>query len=1096
MTLNMKAKKLLAIVASVCLLLVMVPVFTLLASADDVPIPAKKDGSTNYGATVVLNANKGAAVDNGDGSYTITGDGYTGAPGNLTLDLAGLSATSDYVMSFNIVMDAASWGSANQATKIFLSDSTTADYFFLNKNTPYWYDATGTQGTYTAPTLADKNLASVTIYADYDATAATRTYHVFVGGVLVASKAGNVADPMLKIVAPREKYNATVSNIDVYDPNELVLQGETDWARDDSTAVTVTNGEATAVYNYETGAITWKHKDTGKLTLNPAGLNDEFVVSFSMQWATGGWTGAGYKFQLAGQDIATVRKNHTNNALTADVALDNGPTDFWFHVYPNADDASLSDVDVVIGTFKKTVTGLSLGKNPTVAMQQMAQVWGDTTTFTNWSIRNVDKDPYIAKIPARPETSINWATDERTVVTLTNSSNAYDAANGSVAWNHKGTGKFEFAAPGLNNDFALTFNMTLGGGWEGNGHYLQVGGQNIFLIRKNHDSNTIADADYSQTQGAAVAYVIHVYPNADDATLSDVDVFVNGVCLKTVTGLTLGKNPTIGIQQYAQQWGDTTTITDIDLFNVNGIDPYIYVEGDYDRPETNINWATNSETEWITSNINGSSVLDQAAGSAYLQHTDAVQTIDFDLPEGALSDDFVVAFQLSSVSGWNGDWKLVEFKLSEAGTFEFVISKNIVSVNGEIVVADGAVTGTGHSVWNSVVSGYAPFTVTIHVDYIDEDTAYATIRLGGTSIGSYEVDMTNPCLRLIDRQSQWDGRCTVSNLDIYNVGADTYVPAPETPTYDVTVEAVGGTVTGAPTEKVEYGTAATLTATANEGYTFKYWIVNDRVYLDETITLTVKGDTAVKAVFAADEVAEDYDPTVTFLTKDGRVVATLKKSELIGGAELPAVPARYGFTGAEWEAIVVEEIEVDTEVYAIYFKEDVTYTITVTGGDVSKKTAHFDEAIVLTATIEGFKAWEINGVIASTDAEYRCFVTGDMTIVAVTDEVNASAAAVRVDGMNVAGGKFSMVSIGSVYVADGYTFVEAGIVYSVANSNPEIGATGVGKKVSSIREAGQFMYVLNGAPAENVIYVRSYVITKDAEGNLNTTYSAVSSYTA
>ena len=114
----------------------------------------------------------------------------------------------------------------------------------------------------------------------------------------------------------------------------------------------------------------------------------------------------------------------------------------------------------------------------------------------------------------------------------------------------------------------------------------------------------------------------------------------------------------------------------------------------------------------------------------------------------------------------------------------------------------------------------------------------------------------------------------------------------------------------------------------------------------------------------------------------------------------------------------------------------------------------------------------------------------------VTDGVAETAAAVRADGMAKDAGKFNLVSIASVYVADGETFVEAGIVYSIANDNPEIGAAGVGKKVSSIREAGQFMYVLNGAPAENVIYVCSYVITKDAEGNLNTTYSTVSSYTA
>ena len=68
--------------------------------------------------------------------------------------------------------------------------------------------------------------------------------------------------------------------------------------------------------------------------------------------------------------------------------------------------------------------------------------------------------------------------------------------------------------------------------------------------------------------------------------------------------------------------------------------------------------------------------------------------------------------------------------------------------------------------------------------------------------------------------------------------------------YSVSVSTVNGTVTGCPTEDVDYGTAVTLNAKANEGYRFAgYYIGDTRVSISSTYTFTVTDNTEVVARF-------------------------------------------------------------------------------------------------------------------------------------------------------------------------------------------------------------------------------------------------------
>ncbi|MGN1131475.1 MAG: CotH kinase family protein, partial [Ruminococcus sp.] len=68
--------------------------------------------------------------------------------------------------------------------------------------------------------------------------------------------------------------------------------------------------------------------------------------------------------------------------------------------------------------------------------------------------------------------------------------------------------------------------------------------------------------------------------------------------------------------------------------------------------------------------------------------------------------------------------------------------------------------------------------------------------------------------------------------------------------YSVSVSYVNGTVTGCPTNDVDYGTSVTLKAQANEGYTFAgYYVGDTKVSSSSTYTFTVTGNTEVVAKF-------------------------------------------------------------------------------------------------------------------------------------------------------------------------------------------------------------------------------------------------------
>lgn len=321
-----------------------------------------------------------------------------------------------------------------------------------------------------------------------------------------------------------------------------------------------------------------------------------------------------------------------------------------------------------------------------------------------------------------------------------------------------------------------------------------------------------------------------------------------------------------------------------------------------------------------------------------------------------------------------------------------------------------------------------------------------------------------------------------------------------TVTQPITVETTVGGRGTASAAAAMYGEQVTFTATANEGYTFSYWLINGRIIAQNEVIITVNGPVSAEPVFSTTDQAAD---TVSFFTADGRLVARMSWAELVNGAALPAVPTRYGFINGQWDVVMGEDT-CQTAVYPTYEKDPaIVYTVALSGkGTISKTTASFNDRItVLTDDPANFAAWvDENGRIVSVNPTYVFYASQNVVLSAKTvDEVAKPAYYININTKPILVSTTATTCRLSI-VADSYadpavyTVVERGILYTtnpMTDDEMVIGATDVKKKTSTTVGNGQFMYSLNGVPKDTTIMVRAYMVIRDAEGHLATVYSAV-----
>ena len=309
------------------------------------------------------------------------------------------------------------------------------------------------------------------------------------------------------------------------------------------------------------------------------------------------------------------------------------------------------------------------------------------------------------------------------------------------------------------------------------------------------------------------------------------------------------------------------------------------------------------------------------------------------------------------------------------------------------------------------------FTVNADADYVANfDTVSYTIAVSANPVaggvvtggGSYK-HFTTATLTATANEGytfvNWKKNgAVVSNDATYSfmvVGAGNYEANFSLNSYEITVAAdpnAGGVVTGAGT--YNHGATATLTATANPGYTFVRWTKNGvEVSTNPTYSFTVTGAGDYMASFslnsytitaAANPVAGGtitgagiyhYGETATLTTtaNEGYSFRDWTKGGLVASPN-----ATFTFTVTEAGDYVAN---FDTISHSIAVSADPAAGGVVTGGGSYK---HFTTA-TLTATPNpgyNFSSWRKNGAFVTNNATYSFTVTGDANYVANFTEMS------------------------------------------------------------------------------------------------------------
>ncbi len=287
---------------------------------------------------------------------------------------------------------------------------------------------------------------------------------------------------------------------------------------------------------------------------------------------------------------------------------------------------------------------------------------------------------------------------------------------------------------------------------------------------------------------------------------------------------------------------------------------------------------------------------------------------------------------------------------------------------------------------------------------------------------------------------------------------------------------------------VNMGDTVTATATANEGYVFKFWKnASDQVLSDKASeSFVINTNSAITAVFdKVDDTADTFSVELynaNGMPFDNKTVN--KETTFAEAIEGVKTPIYTGFgTFKHWSMYADESkiaddmlITKNTRAVAIFNESTEKYTVSVNGTPMHSDVLYGKE-VTVSSTASDFSYWKLGEKIVSYNPNYKFTVWGEVDLTEVTGESVTAAPVAVLD--EVDGNPLLIYS-----VPTGCSVVEAGILFG---STKNINIYSVdGSRAAAARGTGQF----TAQPKESDKAVaRGYLIFKNTSGEIRILYA-------
>jgi|GEM_PF-664945 len=387
---------------------------------------------------------------------------------------------------------------------------------------------------------------------------------------------------------------------------------------------------------------------------------------------------------------------------------------------------------------------------------------------------------------------------------------------------------------------------------------------------------------------------------------------------------------------------------------------------------------------------------------------------------------------------------------------------------------------------------------------------------GGTSInsqvivsGKYAVTPSNP-IRAGYRFAGWflDDGVFEQSIDLAStpITSDTIIYAKWVIEQElvVTITSVHSIVTGNEAS-YPYGESVQLTAVPEEGYQFESWkdAATGKV-LSTQLNYSFNITEGIRLIATSSKIEEEVF-TVRFMNESGYVLS-IQQVPSGGDATPPLNPSKPDAEFIGWSSDYTN-VQQDITLKPIYSEKVKRYTLTVHGGSIpSGATSYLFDSKATVETNEPaegsqFSHWENNHKIVSYNEIYTFYITGDTTLTAVYKSVPVVKAPIVTISPDVIANPLTlrMSFIGQFDIASPFVFVETGVV--VKKSETPITelhfgtANAIKARSSTQTETGQFMMNKTGVQSGETWYAVTYLIYKDASGEVYTIYSDIVSGT-